>query len=156
MTDEVVYLVNWTDLTSSLQFENTKIPDKINGNLKIKIENGFYKVIVKQLFDHNNYDDWENRVSYVVEFMSESKNPDITVEKIIWTEDFPDDGTYFITDEPNEFDYFLDQIIEKDNIDVENKLIDFQKMSYDISLYRIETKEKEEATDDDNFFEKKD
>jgi len=26
-------------------------------------------------------------------------------------------------------------------------------MSYDISLYRIETKEKEEASDDDNFFE---
>ncbi|ANF52226.1 hypothetical protein A0O34_17630 [Chryseobacterium glaciei] len=26
-------------------------------------------------------------------------------------------------------------------------------MSYDISLYRIETKEKEEATDDENFFE---
>jgi len=26
-------------------------------------------------------------------------------------------------------------------------------MSYDISLYRIETKEKEESTDDENFFE---
>jgi hypothetical protein len=28
-------------------------------------------------------------------------------------------------------------------------------MSYDIALYRIETKEKEEATNDDNFFEAK-
>ena len=26
-------------------------------------------------------------------------------------------------------------------------------MSYDISLYRIETKEKEEVSDDENFFE---
>nr|WP_314492604.1 hypothetical protein [uncultured Chryseobacterium sp.] len=92
VTDENLYLVNWTDLTSSLQFENTKIPDKLNEDLKIKIANGFYKVTVKQLFDNDYYDySSENKVSYVVELISEPNNPHIKAEKIIWTEDFPHD-----------------------------------------------------------------
>jgi len=75
VSDENLYLVNWTDLTSSLQFENTKLPDKINEDLKIKIPNGFYKVTVKQLFDHDDDYDSENKVSYVVELISEPNNP---------------------------------------------------------------------------------
>ncbi|ANF52227.1 hypothetical protein A0O34_17635 [Chryseobacterium glaciei] len=120
VTDENLYLVNWTDLTSSLQFENTKIPDKINKDLKIKIPNGFYRVIVKQLFDNDN-DDYssENKVSYVVELISETDNPDIKTEKISWTEDFPNDNTSFLNDEPNELDDFLDQLLEKDKINTE-------------------------------------
>jgi hypothetical protein len=115
VSDENLYLVNWTDLTSSLQFENTKLPDKINEDLKIKIPNGFYKVTVKQLFDHDDDDyDSENKVSYVVELMSEPNNPSMHSEKIIWTEDFPNDDTYFLNDERNEFDDLLDQLLQKD------------------------------------------
>lgn len=120
VTDDKLYLVNWTDLTSSLQFENTKIPEKINEDLKIKIKNGFYRVIVKQLFDHNDDDyDGENKVNYVVELISEAKNPEMKAEKIIWTEDFPNDDTYFLNDEPNELDDFLDQLLQKDKINTE-------------------------------------
>lgn len=111
VTDESLYLINWMDVTSSLQFRDTKIPDKINENLKIKIQNGFYKVIVKQLFDHNDYE-CENKISYVVELISETKNP-IRAEKIVWTEDFPNDENFFLKDEPNEFDDLLDQLIGK-------------------------------------------
>ncbi len=115
-TDERLYLINWTDLTSSLQFENTKIPDATNEDLKIKIENGFYKVTVKQLFEPDNYDyNAENNVSYIVELISEPKNPDIRAEKIIWTEDFPDDDTYFLNDQPNEFDDLLDRFMNELN-----------------------------------------
>ena len=113
VTDEHLYLVNWTDLTSSLQFENTTIPDKLNEDLKIKIPNGFYRVIVKQLFDNeDDAYDGENNVSYVVELMPESKNPDIRTDKIIWTENFPNDDTIFLNEEPSELDDFLDQLLK--------------------------------------------
>ncbi len=114
VTDNHLYLINWTDLTSSLQFENTKIPDQTNKNLKIKIDNGFYKATVKQLFDHDHDDyDGENKVSYIVELISEAENPDIKAENITWTEDFPNDDTFFLNDEPNELDDFLNQLLEK-------------------------------------------
>ncbi len=45
VTERNLYLVNWTDLTSSLQFKDTKLPDELNKDLKIDIENGFYKVV---------------------------------------------------------------------------------------------------------------
>ncbi|MDQ0594829.1 hypothetical protein QFZ37_003198 [Chryseobacterium ginsenosidimutans] len=113
VTDERLYLANWTDLTSSLQFENTIIPDKTNENLQIKINNGFYKVIVKQLFDQDNYDyDGEDKVNYIVELMYEPDNPDIRTEKIIWSENFPNDNANFLNNKPNEFDDFLNQLLK--------------------------------------------
>lgn len=65
VTDEYLYLVNWTDLTSSLQFKNTNIPDEPNKDLKIKIPNGFYRVTVKQLFD-NEYNDYDCEIKLVM------------------------------------------------------------------------------------------
>jgi len=73
-----------------------------------------YRVIVKQLFNHNADDyDGENKVNYVIELFSEPKNPEIQAEKIIWTEDFPTDDSYFLNDETNELDEFLDQLLNK-------------------------------------------
>ena len=115
VTDEHLYLVNWTDITSSLQFENTTIPDKLNEDLKIKIPNGFYRVIVKQLFDNeDDAYDCESNVSYVVELMPELNNSNIRTDKIIWTENFPNDDTIFLNDEPSEVDDFLDQLLKKE------------------------------------------
>lgn len=116
VTDDILYLVNWTYLTSSLQFENTNIPDKINEDLKIEIPNGFYRVLVKQLFNHEDGDhDGKNKVGYIVELISQPNNPEIKAEKIIWTEDFPNDETYFLKDDPNEFDDLWDQLIGRKN-----------------------------------------
>ncbi|KFC19545.1 hypothetical protein [Chryseobacterium sp. FH1] len=123
VTDENLYLVNWTDLTSSLQFKNTKLPDKTNDDLNIKIPNGFYRVTVKQLFDHDNYDySSENKVSYVVELISELLNPDIKAEKIIWTEDFPNNDSKFLNDERNEMDDFLDELLNNDKINTDKSI----------------------------------
>lgn len=44
ITDERLYLVNWTDLTSSLQFEDTALPGKDDCNLFVKLGNGFYRL----------------------------------------------------------------------------------------------------------------
>ena len=112
VTDGSIYLINWTDLTSSLQFENTKIPDACNKDLTIDVDNGFYRVIVKQLFDHedHNYNP-EDGTSYIVEMIYEVQNPDIKADAIIWAQDIPNDHTIFISGERDEFDELLDKMI---------------------------------------------
>ena len=114
VTDGSLYLINWTDLTSSLQFENTKLPDAGNKDLKITIQNGFYRVIVKQLFDHedDSYDP-ENKTSYIVEMICEAENPSIKNDEIIWTQGIPNDDTLFISGEPNEFDDLLNKMLNE-------------------------------------------
>jgi len=113
VTDGTLYLINWTDLTSSLQFEDTKIPDEVNRDLIIDIENGFYKVIVKELFDHkDDHYDPENKTSYVVEMIYELENPNIKADTITWAEDIPNNDTIFISGERDEFDDLLDKMIK--------------------------------------------
>ena len=114
VTDQKLYFINWTDLTSSLQFEDTKLPDELNKDLKIDLENGFYKVVIKQLFDPEDYEyDPENKINFIVEFFLQSENPNIQSEKIMWTEDFPNDETVFLSDERDEFDDLLDKMINE-------------------------------------------
>ena len=111
VTERNLYLVNWTDLTSSLQFKDTKLPDELNKDLKIDIENGFYKVVIKQLFDPEDYEyDPENKINFIVEFFIQSENPNLHADKIMWTEDFPNDQTVFLSDERDEFDDLLDKM----------------------------------------------
>ena len=112
VTDQKLYLINWTDLTTSLQFKDTKLPDEINKDLKFDIENGFYKVVVKQLFNPEDYEyEAENKINFIVELFSQSENPNVKADSIIWTEDFPNDDTVFLSDERNEFDDLLDKMI---------------------------------------------
>ena len=114
VTDQKLYFINWTDLTSSLQFEDTKLPDELNKDLKIDLENGFYKVVIKQLFDPEDYEyDPENKINFIFEFFLQSENPNIKSEKIMWTEDFPNDETVFLSDERDEFDDLLDKMINE-------------------------------------------
>jgi hypothetical protein len=117
VTNGKLYLVNWSDLTSTLQFEDTKIPDELNKDLKIDIKNGFYRVVVKQLFDHEGDDyDPENKINYIVELFLEAENPNLKADHIIWTEDFPNDESAFISNENlGDFDDFLDHISSKNN-----------------------------------------
>ena len=114
VTDQKLYLINWTDLTSSLQFKDTKLPDEINKEIKFDIENGFYKVVVKQLFNPEDYEYIsENKINFIVEFIIQSENPKMKADSIIWTEDFPNDETVFLSDERDEFDDLLDRMINE-------------------------------------------
>jgi len=45
--------------------------------------------------------------------MPDSSNPNIRTDKIIWTENFPNDDTIFLNDEPSELDDYLDQLLKK-------------------------------------------
>ncbi|MDE2429210.1 MAG: hypothetical protein KGM99_10800 [Burkholderiales bacterium] len=50
VTDGELYLASYTDLTMAAQFEDEVIPSKENANLKCKLANGKYLVIVRQMF----------------------------------------------------------------------------------------------------------
>jgi len=112
VTDGKLFLVNWTDLTSTLQFEDTELPDDLNKDLKVDLENGFYKVIVKQLFNHEDEDhDPENKISYIIELFPKNEDPNMIADHIFWTEDFPNDDSSFISNEDmGDFDDFMNQI----------------------------------------------
>ena len=118
VTSQMLHLVNWTDLTSSLQFENAELPDEGNKDLNIKLPNGNYLVVVKQLFsdDNEDYDPTEHDVNYIIELIHQ----DNTTYKlhpstrINWSIDFPNDDTLFLDNNPNELDDFIMNLINKD------------------------------------------
>lgn len=114
VTDGCLYLINWTDLTSSLQFTDLKLPLNSNKDLKIDLENGFYKVIIKQLFDPEDLAYSPNhKTNFAIEFFIQSKNPKLYADKINWAEDIPNDDTIFLSADKNEFDDLLDKMISE-------------------------------------------
>ena len=58
VTDGKIYLTNYEDLSMAAQFKDEVIPSKHNADLEIQIENGNYQLLIRQLFDPNDYD-WE-------------------------------------------------------------------------------------------------
>lgn len=58
VTNSKLYLTNYEDLTIAAQFEDEVLPSNHNSDLEIQIENGNYQLLIRQLFDPNDYD-WE-------------------------------------------------------------------------------------------------
>lgn len=56
VTNGVLYLVNYDDLTMCAQYEDEKLPSDLHSELKIALENGIYDAHLKQFFDPENYD----------------------------------------------------------------------------------------------------
>ena len=54
VTTGQLFLSNYSDLTMAAQFSDISIPLPHNADLEIELENGWYKVIVRQLFDPDN------------------------------------------------------------------------------------------------------
>ncbi|MDR6568331.1 hypothetical protein MRBLMN1_002653 [Chitinophaga ginsengisegetis] len=50
VTDDRLYLTNYTDLTMAAQFEDCVIPDKLNADLYITLTPGRYHCTVRQMF----------------------------------------------------------------------------------------------------------
>lgn len=59
VTNEKLWLVNYTDLTMVAQFESEKIPSNENSELEIPLENGAYRVTIRQKFNPENYN-WKS------------------------------------------------------------------------------------------------
>ncbi|MGZ3754561.1 MAG: hypothetical protein ACXVAY_12540 [Mucilaginibacter sp.] len=55
VTTGELFLTNYSDLTMAAQFSDVSIPAAYNADLKIKLENGWYRLTVRQMFDPVNY-----------------------------------------------------------------------------------------------------
>nr|WP_314495983.1 hypothetical protein [uncultured Chryseobacterium sp.] len=114
VTDESLHLFSWGDLTSTLQFKDTVLPDPLNEKLKIKLRNGFYEVVVKQFFDPEDIEyDEENKTNFIIELFSKEHPMDTAKKQIAWAEDFPNDDRIFLSNEPDSFDDFLDELLKE-------------------------------------------
>lgn len=58
VTDNCLWLTNYTDLTMAAQFKDELIPSKVHSELKISLVNGDYKLLIRQLFNPDTYD-WD-------------------------------------------------------------------------------------------------
>ncbi|MDR3696022.1 hypothetical protein [Mucilaginibacter sp.] len=54
VTNGELFLTNYSDLTMAAQFSDASVPSRHNADLNIAMENGVYKVTVRQLFDPDN------------------------------------------------------------------------------------------------------
>ena len=111
VTGNTLYVVSWGNLTCTLQFRDTLLPDKFNKDLKVKINNGLYRVVVKQLFDPEDYEyDAENKENFIVELFSVDSTNKNRIETIAWTENFPNDDTVFFSEKDSDTSDFLENL----------------------------------------------
>ena len=124
VSNEKLYLIRWGDLTMTLQFDDNKLPQEDNKDLIIPLDNGAYRVTVKQLFDPEDYDyDPEGKVNFEIYFEPQNEIPPISVDKIAWTNEkgFGNESDVFFSFERNEFNDFIDELIKNDRINTNNK-----------------------------------
>lgn len=113
ITDNKLYLCTWSDIISTLQFEDATLPESTNEDLYINIPNGKYNVTVKELFDYQDeaYSPI-GQVSYAVEFHSIERFHYNNQAAIYWTEAFPNDDSIMLDNSANEFDELIEKLIQ--------------------------------------------
>ena len=79
VTNGKLHFVTYTDITMAAQFEDEVLPSKQNADLQILLENGSYNVVIRQLFDPENY---------------EFEDTQETSFELIFTETIPENKTY--------------------------------------------------------------
>jgi len=84
VTKNELYLVDYTCLTMSAQFEDEQLPDKNCSDFKIEIENGVYKVVAIQYYnvDENEYVG-TNNVDILLNFVKVS-DFQVLDDKVFW------------------------------------------------------------------------
>src|ERR1700749_615741 len=89
ITSGQLFLSNYSDLTMAAQFSDVSIPTTHNADLKIELENGWYKIAVRQLFDPDNalqrFETDEN-VSFEIIITPSNEIINQSVSKVYWAE----------------------------------------------------------------------
>jgi len=86
VTDKKLFLTEYADLTMAASFENSKIPSYHNSNLFINLENGFYNVLIRQLFNPDtDYSDILEHFEIVFNKTKEKTKKQL--DKITWFND---------------------------------------------------------------------
>lgn len=83
VTTEELYLADYTDLTMAAQFEDNKIPAEEHEHQKIELENGYYLVKVKRLFDPEEEIN-EEHIAFEIVLTKTSKMKSDPIKEIFW------------------------------------------------------------------------
>jgi len=83
VSNGVLNIVNYTDLTMSAQFQDEKLPSKQNAEKTIILENGFYNFTIRRMFNPDEeVDEMKTSFEIVTKKINETEK-DYT-EKIFW------------------------------------------------------------------------
>lgn len=84
VTTGVLFLTNYDDLSLAAQFEDETLPSDHHADLKIKLENGFYNLNVRQLFDADNLDhEASEKLNFEIVIQKTNQETE-TIDKIQW------------------------------------------------------------------------
>lgn len=85
VTENCLWLANYTDLTMVAQFENEPIPSDINSHLGINLENGSYDIHLRQMSDPEAYE-WKADPAYHFEliFQKQEGFQANQLEHVLW------------------------------------------------------------------------
>ena len=85
VTNSRLYLTNYEDLTMAAQFDDEVIPSKHNSNLFLTLQNGNYNLTIRQIFDPDDYDQFESIDIHFEIIVASSNNRSIDrVDEIYW------------------------------------------------------------------------
>ncbi|TFF35421.1 hypothetical protein [Mucilaginibacter psychrotolerans] len=86
VTSGALFLTNYSDLTLAAQFLDERIPARHHADLKIELENGWYKLTVRQMFDPDDYEQEfdEEHISFEVIIMPSAQPLLSPVKNVYW------------------------------------------------------------------------
>lgn len=88
VTNEKLWLVNYTDLTMVAQFERSKIPSTENADLEIPMQNGNYNISIRQMFDPKKYNAKSPpNPCFEIVFSPVNKFEMNTLSQVLWWQD---------------------------------------------------------------------
>ena len=83
VTNGILNIVNYTDLTKSAQFEDEKLPSKQNAEKIIILKNGFYNFTIRRMFNPDEETE-ETKTSFEIVTKRLNETEMDYVEKIFW------------------------------------------------------------------------
>ncbi len=85
VTNGMLHLCGYDDLTMAAQFEDQKLPSKQGQKLFFKLENGLYNICVRQLFDPGESNSNEDEEADFEITISAAQTPSAPAAKVIWS-----------------------------------------------------------------------
>lgn len=88
VTSGQLFLTNYEDLTMAAQFDEETIPANHNSELCIKLDNGKYIFLIRQMFNPENYDyDKIEKNDFEIIIQSNNDSKLIKIDKVFWWTD---------------------------------------------------------------------
>jgi hypothetical protein len=83
VSNGMLNIVNYTDLTMAAQFQDEKLPSKQNASKAIFLENGWYNLTIRRMFNPDTeIDETKTSFEIVTKKITETEKSD--TEKIFW------------------------------------------------------------------------